>query len=174
MLRALAPLHLITEAGAAVLLAHHPRKSDGKEGKASRGSGALPGFADIIIEMRRSSGKDRQRVLTGYSRFDETPPELVIELAEDGGSYQSLGSKPEADRKARWTSITEILPGDPQGKTVEELLELWPDEKKPSKRTLGQDLNQGAEATLWSMSGAGRRGDPFRFWRAQNSIRAAL
>ncbi len=177
MLKALTPLHAISEAGAAVLLSHHPRKGDGNEGQASRGSGALPGFVDIIVEMRRSSSTDRtsrQRVLTAYSRYDETPSELVIELAEDGSRYLSLGSKPEADRKSRWATIGEILPGDPPGKTPEELLEVWPNERKPGKRTLEQDLSQGAELGRWSMAGAGRKGDPFRFWTAQNSIRAPL
>lgn len=44
VLAAVTPLHLLTAAGAAVLLAHHPRKGDAGEGQASRGSGALPGF----------------------------------------------------------------------------------------------------------------------------------
>lgn len=60
MLQALTPLHAVTEAGAALLLIHHPRKSDATEGQASRGSGALPGFVDIVIEMRRLAPQDRE------------------------------------------------------------------------------------------------------------------
>ena len=47
MLDGLTPLQRLTAAGIAVLLLHHPRKLDGQP----RGSGALPGFADILIEM---------------------------------------------------------------------------------------------------------------------------
>jgi hypothetical protein len=178
MLAAISPLHRITEAGVGVLLSHHPRKGDGSEGQASRGSGALPGFVDVIVEMRRVQPKDRtnrQRELTAYSRFDETPPELVIELAEDSSGYRSLGSPSDADRQSRWQIIREQLPGEIPGKTAEEVLGDWPSKApKPGKRTLELDLQQGAEAGRWSMSGAGKRGDPFRFWSNGNSIRAAI
>jgi hypothetical protein len=178
MLAALTPLQLLTEAGAAVLLVHHPRKGDGGEGQASRGSGALPGFVDIIVEMRRVRSTDRanrQRELTAYSRFDETPAELVIELADDGTGYRSLGSPADADRHGRWQAIGEQLPGAAPGKTPEELLADWPAEgTKPAKRTLEMDLKQGAEVGRWSMGGAGRKGDPYRFWSHNNSIRADI
>jgi hypothetical protein len=34
-----------------VLLVHHPRKGKTLAGQAARGSGALPSFVDILIEM---------------------------------------------------------------------------------------------------------------------------
>lgn len=49
----LLPLQAVAGAGAAVLLLRHPRKSDGGQGTAGRGSGAITGFVDIILEMRR-------------------------------------------------------------------------------------------------------------------------
>jgi RecA-family ATPase len=61
MMAALTPLHAITEAGAGVVMLHHPRKGDGTEGRTSRGSGALPGFADVIVEMRRPRTGSRGR-----------------------------------------------------------------------------------------------------------------
>ena len=67
---ALLPLREITHAGGTVLFLHHPRKSDGDEGTAARGSGALSGFVDVIVEMRRSNPKDLAnptRVLTGLA-----------------------------------------------------------------------------------------------------------
>lgn len=81
---ALSPLRRLTDAGAGVLLIMHPRKSGGEEGTAARGSGALSAFPDILLEMRRMSPidhRDRRRVLTGLSRYRETPAELVIELS---------------------------------------------------------------------------------------------
>jgi hypothetical protein len=176
VLAALAPLHLLTEAGAAVLLSHHPRKGDGSEGQASRGSGALPGFVDVILEMRRAQPSERdcrQRKLTAYSRFDDTPGELVIELAEDGSGYRSLGTPAAVDRQARWQTIRDRLPGEGPGQTAAEVLAAWqPEASKPGKRTLEQDLRQGAEAGCWSMGGGGKKGDPFRFWSNANSIPA--
>jgi hypothetical protein len=177
MLAALTPLHLITNAGAAVQLAHHPRKGDGGEGQASRGSGALPGFVDVILEMQRARPGERgnrQRELTAYSRFDDTPAELVIELHEDGSGYRSLGSPAEADRDRRLQVLGDLLPGASPGNTADELLAAWPAEvPKPGLRTLRQDLSQGAEAGRWSKTGAGRKGDPLRYWFEGNAIPAA-
>src|SRR5262249_12416766 len=75
---------------AAVRIAHHIEKSDAGEGRAARGSTALAGFVDVMLELRRfrpDCRADRRRVLTGYGRFDEVPGELVIELAADGSGY---------------------------------------------------------------------------------------
>src|SRR5262249_35034846 len=91
MMAALTPLQAVVEAGAAGLIIHHPTKGAGTEAQASRGSGALPGFVDVILEMRRPKNAERdcrRRELTAHSRFDETPPELVIELSEDGQRYE--------------------------------------------------------------------------------------
>ena len=106
MIYALLPLHAITEVGAALLLVHHPRKGDAREGQASRGSGALPGLVDVILELRRfdpARPEDRRRTLTAYSRFDETPGEMVIELTD--GGYRVVGSKAEALRSDRLAVI---------------------------------------------------------------------
>lgn len=96
MMAALLPLRNIAEAGASVLLVHHPGKAETSEGRSSRGSGALPGFVDVILELRRyapNDPEDTRRMLAGLSRFDETPREVVLELTADG--YRTLGSKSE-------------------------------------------------------------------------------
>lgn len=84
---ALMPLWELTKAGAGVLMIHHLRKSGGQDYTASRGSGALSAFPDILIELTRfeaGNGRDRKRVLKAKGRYDETPDELVIELTADG------------------------------------------------------------------------------------------
>ncbi|MCH7791791.1 MAG: AAA family ATPase, partial [Planctomycetes bacterium] len=166
MVAALSPLHHIMDAGAAVLLIHHTRKGDGNEGQASRGSGALTGFVDIIVEFRRfdrERQEDRRRVLKSYSRFDETPAEVVIEL-QDGG-YRLVGTKGDANREDRVEVIQESL--SESLATVEELRERWPEGgvAKPSKRTLQADLNAGADDGLWDRSGKGVKGSPFKYRR---------
>ena len=174
---ALTPLHRITEAGAAVLLVHHPRKGEGDQGQASRGSGALPGFVDIIIELRRfdtQRREDRRRVLTTYSRFDETPGEVVIELTDDG--YTMVGTRAESSRQDRMKVIAELLPDSEPGLMVTELRDEWPASgvPKPGKRALADDLRHGSEHGDWQRTGEGKRGNPFRFRQAPIPIGAGI
>jgi hypothetical protein len=165
---ALMPLHAITEAGAGLLLIHHPRKSGGAEGEASRGSGALPGHVDIIVEMRRFAPEDkhdRRRVLATYSRFDESPPESVLELTSDAG-YRVVGDKAHVKAADRMDLIAEALPCEAPGVTVVELRSRWPSNPPPGKRTLETDLQTGATEGRWIASGKGKKGDPVRYRRA--------
>jgi len=168
MLMSLTPLHTLTEAGAAMLLIHHPRKGDGGEGMAARGSGALPGFVDIILELRRfapGERENRRRTLTAYSRFDETPANAVIELVDDG--YRLVGSKADARHDDRMDALKEILPRAEPGLTVDEVREAWPDGADvatPGRRTLARDLQIAAEGGKLAVGGTGKKGDPRRYW----------
>lgn len=166
MMAALTPLHHLTEAGAAVLIIHHPRKGDGNEGQASRGSGALPGFVDIILELRRfepENAQDRRRVLTAYSRFDETPSEVVLELGDEG--YAVVGTKADAKRTDRQAIIASLLAANLEGSTIDGLREQWPVDgvPKPSRRTLANDLDIGFNDGQWLRIGEGVKGDPYRY-----------
>jgi hypothetical protein len=173
MMEAVAPLQAITRAGAALLLVHHPRKGDATEGQASRGSGALPGFVDVIIELRRYDPENRddtRRTLTTYSRFDESPPEQVVELREDG--YHVVGTKMDASHADRVAVITGLLPSEPPGMTSEEVYAAWEEQSaisQPSKATVAADLKEGAEGGRWTRAGAGKRGDPFRHFLSSSS-----
>jgi RecA-family ATPase len=73
VLAALLPLQRLTTAGLAVLLLHHPRKQAAADGHWARGSGALMGFVDVLIEMQYfspASADDRRRKLLPYSRHE--------------------------------------------------------------------------------------------------------
>lgn len=168
MMAALIPIRLIAEAGAAVCIVHHPRKGDAGEGQASRGSGALPGFVDVIAELRRFSTaheSDTRRKLRGYSRLDETPTEIVIELTDKG--YVTLGNSSDATREARCDIIHGILVSE--ALTVDEILARWPtDVLKPSQRTVSDDMKVGAETGKWLRSGKGRRADAFRYSKSDS------
>lgn len=164
VIAAVMPLQDITDLGAAIMLVHHPRKGDAGEGQASRGSGALPGAADILLEFRRhtpNDSHDRRRRLTGYSRFDDTPSELVIELRDDG--YHRLGDPRDAEEAARMSMITELLTNTNTPLTASEIRVAWPGNMVPSERTLDKDLKRGVENARWHRSGEGRKGDPYRF-----------
>jgi len=162
---ALLPLLNITEQNAAVILVHHPRKGDAGEGQAARGSGALPSFVDVIVELRRFKAEDkndRRRKLHAYSRYDETPAEVVIELTDDG--YKTVGTTADASRDDRQQVIGEVL-SDQEWLSPQEIGEQWPEDTipKPGKRTLQQDLKSGYETGLWDRTGQGAKGDPYKY-----------
>jgi hypothetical protein len=164
---ALAPINAITDAGAAVLLMAHPPKGDAGEGRATRGSGALPGFVDIIVEMRRYDPErrdDSRRTLTAYSRFEETPAEMVLEYDRERG-YSVVGTKATARADDRLAVAVDLLPTDPPGVTVEEVLAKWSvdDLPRPSSKTIRRDLDDASAEGIVRRTGAGKRNDPHRY-----------
>ncbi len=113
VIKALVPLYNFTENNIAVLLVHHFRKGGGDQAQASRGSGALPGFVDNIIEFtRKEDGNIFQRVLKTYGRFDEVVPQIVIELTPEG-IYKTLGSPWEVSKIARIKRVVDIFEEHP-------------------------------------------------------------
>jgi len=90
MLAALLPLRRLTAAGMSVLVNHHPRKHAGPDGQSSRGSGALLGYVDILMELHwyaSPSEDSRRRRLLAWSRHEATPRQLLIELSADSRDY---------------------------------------------------------------------------------------
>lgn len=163
----LMPMHRMIEDKAALTLVHHTRKSDGAEATASRGSGALTGFVDTIVEFRRylpADRKDCRRVLSGYGRHDETPQELVIELTE--GGYVSRGDREEVGLSDLTRAIRAVIPRTPPGLTASQMLDGWPEEvgPKPGERTLSNALHGGAKAGHWVQAGLGKKGSPFLYF----------
>jgi hypothetical protein len=171
VIEALMPLNRITEAGTAVLVITHPAKAESGEGRASRGSGALAGFVDVIVEMRRYDPErrdDTRRLLTAYSRFEETPAEIVLEFRRESG-YEVVGSKVDARAADRLAIAMDLLPRTPPGATPKQLMERWPVEgpPRPGKRTLEGDL-AAAVARGIHRTGTGKRNDPFRYLLADD------
>lgn len=163
-LHALAPMRAITDAGAALLLVHHPRKGGGTQGEATRGSGSLPGFVDIILELRRyrpEDANDTRRTLTAMGRFEKIPAQRVIELGDDG--YTIIGDRDAARDADLRSTIAPLLPADGEGLTYDGVRALWPTKPGPGQTALRQTLNAGADEGLWSRSGTGRKNDPYRF-----------
>jgi hypothetical protein len=165
---ALMPLHQLTGPhNCALMLVHHVGKSDSSEAKASRGSGALPSFADIILELRRydkDARQDRRRVITGYGRWDDVPSELVIELTADGKGYIAHGDKEQVASGEMREIIRDLLPNEPPGCTWEQIRQKWPQEPAPGKPRLLGELGKGS-GTDWSRNGGGKRGSPYTYWR---------
>lgn len=170
---ALVPLNILTDR-AGVVLVHHFRKSGGEEATGSRGSGALPGYVDTIIELRRYAAgerKDRRRVLSGWGRFEETPEELVIELTD--GGYVAHGDKGQVRQRALEEVLAAILPSDSPGWGYESIRDaLNRDEEiggSPGRRQILEALASGVERGYWQQGGEGKKGDPHQWWRPPGS-----
>jgi len=118
----------------------------------------------VILELRRYAPDDNadcRRVLTGLSRFEDTPAERVIELADDG--YRTLGDRADAARDDIDEIIREVLPVGGYGITYEEVRKAWPTEKPPGERRLRGILNAGSNRGAWLRQGMGNKGGPYRY-----------
>lgn len=165
MLDALRPLEKLTESGAGLLLLHHPKKGRSQSGQAARGSGALCSYADVLMEMHhvaRNRLDDRRRRLLAWSRHDETPHELVLELADDGRDYRVLAAQDEEFERAS-EQLVAVLRMTDRKLTRREILAAWPD-RQPHEATLYRWLERSVERRLILQEGTGRRNDPFRYW----------
>jgi hypothetical protein len=171
MLGALSPLHRLTEAGMGVLLLHHPGKAPSAVGRAARGSGALQGFVDVLMEMtwlRGAGDGSRARRLRAWSRSQGTPLNLLMELTPDGTDYQVVteATAAEDDLPAVPEALRLVLEGAQGKMTRQEILDGWlPDYlPAPDPGTLARWLLRAVTLGQLCRDGTGRRNEPFRYW----------
>lgn len=162
------PLQNAAHDGLAVLVCRHERKSGGEVGESGRGSSAISGDVDIILQMRRPEGNQptNRRVIESLSRYSETPEKVVIELTEEG--YVLLGDE-EAVAMADAIRVVSGLLNEfdrKEGMSMEELVEASQNDSgqtaldRIAVRRALHELKFRGEVTE---SGLGRRGSPFRF-----------
>lgn len=160
-LRAVQPLQLAADEGLAVIIVRHERKSGGSVGDSGRGSSAYAGAVDILLSIRRPEGNRKRnlRLIQAVSRFDETPAELLIELADEG--YRSLGDPGEA---AKEQVESEVLAALPHSKS--EAVDIGALGKKTSmKRSqLQRVLDALLKKSLVHKTDKGVRGKPVRYF----------
>jgi hypothetical protein len=168
MVNALAPFLALAEAGLAVGLWHHPAKGDPPLGQAARGSGALLASVDIFLEMRHPGGNPftRRRKLSAWSRYDETPQQMLIELSADGQRYQRLADTSD-DFHTHWDTVALLLAQAAAPLTRQEIRAAWPGLPKPHDATLWRWLDKAVELGLAERSGAGTKGGPHRYGMAR-------
>ena len=149
----------------AVLLLHHPRKDGANGGRASRGSGALSAFVDILIEMQWYAGPetpDRRRRLLAWSCHDATPRQLLIELTPDGANY--IAARDNEANATPTDVVLQLLTTEP-GLTFRELLTRWPTEAtRPTVTTLHRCLTRMTDDGELARTGAGHQHEPYRYW----------
>lgn len=123
--RALVPLFKLTEDnGVALVLVHHFKKGGGDQGQASRGSTALVGHVDNIIEFRRNDdGTPSQRRLKTMGRFVRET-EIIIELNKDG-MYETKGEPWVVSKSARMDKLLSLVSESPKPLSSAEISSLW-------------------------------------------------
>jgi hypothetical protein len=168
MQEALVPLTRLTEAGLAVLLHHHTGKGPRTPGQAARGSGALTAFADILLELHPfavNARHDRRRLLLGFSRLEETPPSLLIELSEDGTRYNVVPEESDSDFPEYWPMLRIVLEDASEPLTRTHIRDRWLEGcPRPSIRTLWNWLTIAWAENLVARQGTGHSNSPFAYY----------
>jgi hypothetical protein len=166
MLKALEPLQELTARGLGVLISHHPRKGPTVAGQAARGSGALSGYVDIILEMHALSSQavDRRRRLRAFSRHAQTPRDLVLAWTPDGTDYFNLGTSAEPDFEHGWPVLQGILEQAEGPVTRRAIWRCWPATALvPARLTLWKWLTRAVNEGRVLQNGEGTRRHPFEY-----------
>jgi hypothetical protein len=165
MVDALAPFIALAEAGLAVWLLHHPSKGEPPLGQAARGSGALLAAVDVFLEMRHPGGNPftRRRKLFGWSRHNETPRQMLIELSADGRTYERLADAGD-DFHSHWDTVGRVLGAAAEPLTRQQIRAAWPGEvAPPHEATLWRWLDRAVELGLAYRVGKGTKKEPYRY-----------
>jgi hypothetical protein len=167
LLEALQPLHRLAAEGVAVALLHHPRKERSEPGSSARGSGALLGFVDVVLELHRYGRlktDDRRRLIVGQSRRRATPERLAYEWDPATGGFTAIPDPQALQFEENWAQVQRILEGREAAATHKELLMDWPEESgRPAASVLYEWLNRAFAAGRVERNGSGTRGDPWRY-----------
>ncbi len=167
MLECLLPLQSLANQGLAVWIVHHPAKGKRAEGGTARGTSALTGCADILMEMscyRRASSRDRRRRISGFSRYAATPRRLIIELNAEGTDYRVASDADGVPLVRTWPEVHTILTYACVPLTLQEILDRWPNHlDKPVRTTLWRWLRRATQQGLICCSGTGHRGNGLRY-----------
>jgi hypothetical protein len=163
-LEAVEPLMAAAASGLAVLIVVHQRKSVGEHGEAVRGSNALTGAVDIVVELERITGEPTSRVMKSIGRFSSTPAELVVELREDG--YVAHGDTQQAREAGEITQLLDDL-AKREHASADELAAATGMAKRRVMRRLERAESEG----FVRKTGKGVKGDPFIYsFRAPPSL----
>lgn len=164
-LQAIEPLQLAAAEGWAVLVNRHDRKGGGDVGESARGSGAFTGAVDVVLALSRDPHDLRltMRRLFCLSRFSDAPADLMLELVE--GRYVVLGSIETVRASALQDTILGLLPEPGEDPVAPvDLTEAAGKDETTIKGALNAMLREAPPRV--TRSGAGRKGNPYRWARA--------
>ena len=172
VIESMLPLDALMECGLALLFVQHASKADGGKGRAARGSNALTGAVDIVLELRRyrpSDLRDRRRKVASLGRFSD-PEEYTIALSNCGLRYALCDQSADAGASSHCAFnnhlLASVLPTTPPGLTAEEVHKLLP-KGRPRRGDVMEELRAGARSGTWLQNGTGKSNDAFRFWRQE-------
>lgn len=153
VIAALEPLMMAAGDNLAVVVISHQRKASGEHGEAVRGSNALTGSVDVILEVERVRDVAHARALVGTSRHASTPEELAIELTDDGyadcGDVEALKGRLETDKILERLSDEAIT-----ASAISEATEI-------PEGTVRHRLDELRTAGRVERTGEGRKGSPY-------------
>ena len=168
----LRPLRQLAKAGPCVVLAHYSPKGTPRDGQFSRGTDALPAFVDCQIEMHwmgRAGSDNRRRRLLAWSRHDETPRRLTIELPP-GSTVFSVVPEEAIPQDEITRTLLELVAANP-GSTARELWDAWrPTEGRPRLRLVNDRMQALAAFGQVQREGAGHRFEPYRYGSCQTGV----
>ncbi len=169
-LEAMRPVRTAATSGLAVVIGRHDRKSGGEVGDSGRGSGAISGECDVLYQLSRSNtpGHETRRVLTGISRFDDIPGEMILELQE--GRYVSLGDATALEREQAKAFVLDTLPdskelGMTEGEIIADAGERF--SRSTVRRALGETCGEGLVS---KHMGFGTNGRAYGYWRTRKDV----
>jgi hypothetical protein len=164
---AMQPLLDATRDGLAVLSSLHLRKAGGEDGDSLRGSSAIAGAADIVLELERLQDPT-QRLLLALSRFPSTPGSLLVDRDPATGAWRALSEGGRTEGRALRDRQALISALDGESLTREELEEAIGAPQRQWHAQLKVLLAEGVA----QQTGAGKKGDPYRFTLSGDSAQA--
>jgi len=162
-LAAIKPLELAASQGIPIIIVRHERKSGGHVGDSSRGRSAFGGVADSLVSISRGDGNTDPNVrrISAISRFDGVPQELYIQLTEDG--YIPLGSSGAVAESKAMQWILESAPvSEGDAMSLDDFVESTAVKKTTASKVLSQLVDKGK----LRCHGTGKKGSPYRYWKA--------
>ncbi len=160
--RVMVPLQNAAHEGMAVIVCRHERKGGGEVGESGRGSSAISGDVDVILQLRRPEGNQpkNRRVIETLSRYTETPEKVVIELVEEG--YVLLGDEEAVTLADALRKVSAHLRGLFEQKETASLDELV-SELDMTRAAIQRALKELEFRNEVERSGEGKRGSPYRY-----------
>jgi hypothetical protein len=167
ILAMLQPMREICSEGCSVLVLHHPRKKPSEPGASARGTGALLGYVDHVLELSRVGrlkSDNGQRTILAQSRRPETPDRLTYEWTPATGVFQVVTDPLARQYEANWLLLEKILKTRETAATHLELLTDWPpDQPKPSASSFYDWLNRAHAEKRVRREGKGTSKNPWRY-----------
>lgn len=153
--------------GLAPLLLAHTRKGGGEDGESIRGSSAFAGSADIILELERVPDAPRQRALLALSRYPQTPGTLVAELDQDGAWHAVSEDADRSDTRTTAARQRDVADRDAILAALNDGSPLTRADLEDATGAPARQWHTTLEALLKdgaiNKTGAGKKGDPYRF-----------